>query len=368
MALSPSLADLSFLGQAVELAKVDQVLQEIFGDSGGENQNGTARASLINLALYNEDRSSLEEDAAILAELTSDAACRSLLICADAAAGETETHSWVQVHCQIDRSGKKTVCTEQLSFLLPSNSPSLLRNVVFSNLDSDLPLAFWWRGELSDAFEEGLYSRIDRLIIDSESWQSPRNQFHRLSNAQQGSASPFVVHDLSFTRINSIRQAISNAFDRPAVVRNLPALQTVSIRHAAGFRMSALYLAGWVAHCLGARLESLDSKTGRADWVIDRRGGSTHFSTTISELSPDRVGTVEADFDLGQTRIEVSQCQSRAFLRTITHCPPATPEENWLPLRRQSHAALVAEILNRAGRNRTYSLVLPRVQELLTQA
>jgi glucose-6-phosphate dehydrogenase assembly protein OpcA len=364
-AAPPSLEDLDFLGQAVELAKVDQALQEIFGDSGSEEQHGSVRASLINFALYDEDRASLAEDAAILAELTSDAACRSLLICADSTSKETETRSWVQVHCRIDRNGKKSVCTEQLSFLLPGNSPSLLRNVVFSNLDSDLPLAFWWRGELSDAFEEGLYSRIDRLIVDSETWQSPRNQFLRLHAAQQRSASPFVVHDLSFTRLNAVRQAISNAFDRPAVVRSLPSLQTVSIRYAAGFRMSALYLAGWVAHSLGARLESTDSATGRADWVIDRRSGATHFSTFVGELAPDRVGTVEAEFVLDQTQIEVSQCQSRAFLRTITQCPGSSPEENWLPLRRQSHAALVAEILNRAGRNRTYSLVLPRVQQLL---
>src|SRR5690606_30772650 len=119
------------------------------------------------------------EDAALLAEVTGEAACRSILISADTRPQAPDAKAWVQVHCQIDRNGSKTVCTEQISFHLAGASPGMLRNIVFAHLDSDLPLAFWWRGEFSDAFEEGLYSRIDRLLFDSEEWESPRNQFLR---------------------------------------------------------------------------------------------------------------------------------------------------------------------------------------------
>ena len=76
--------------------------------------------------------------------------------------------AWIQAHCQINRRGEKSVCSEQISFFLTGRSPGLLRNVVFAHLDSDLPLAFWWRGEFSDAFEERLYSRIDRLLFGSD--------------------------------------------------------------------------------------------------------------------------------------------------------------------------------------------------------
>ena len=128
------------------------------------------------------------------------------------------------------RRAKKTVCTEQISFFLSGDSPGLLRNIVFSHLDSDLPLAFWWKGEFSDAFERGLYSRIDRLLFDSESWAAPRNQFLRLLEAQGDKSCPFVMHDFAFTRMNSIRSAIANAFDRPALAQRLGSINGITLR------------------------------------------------------------------------------------------------------------------------------------------
>lgn len=330
------------------------------------NAGGIARASLINLALYNENQAGLEEDAAVLAELTSEAACRSLLINADTRSDEVSARAWVQAHCQIDRSGEKSVCTEQISFLLTGNSPGLLRNVVLANLDSDLPLAFWWRGEFSDAFEERLYSRIDRLIFDSESWESPRNQFIRLLENQQEGSSPFVMHDFAFTRLNSTRHAIANAFDRPALARELGFLSSVDIRFARGYRMSAFYLAAWVCSKLDARIDLSQSDRSGITCLSNRKSSPASFTIRISELDPERKGTVEVDLTLNESRVEISRCQTRDFIRTLTHRPGAATEEDWLPAKRMNDAALVADILNRAGRNRTHSQVLPLVQELLT--
>jgi len=85
----------------------------------------------------------------------------------------------------------------------------------------------------------------------------------------------------------------------------------------------------------------------------------------IEELDPERKGTVEVDFLLGEAGVEISRCQTRDFIRTLTHRGPAT-DEDWLPARRMTDAALVTDILNRAGRNRVHARVLPGVRELLT--
>jgi len=367
---TPTLPAFALLGQPVELSHIERELQALFMDSGvaedSPNAGGIARASLINLALYNEDQSGLEQDAAVLAELTSEAACRSLLINADTRSEEVSARAWVQAHCQIDRSGEKSVCTEQISFILTGNSPGLLRNVVLANLDSDLPLAFWWRGEFSDAFEERLYSRIDRLLFDSESWESPRNQFIRLIENQQSASSPFVMHDFAFTRLNSTRHAIANAFDRPAIARDLSSLSSVDIRFAKGYRMSAFYLAAWVCAKLDARIDLSQSDRAGITCLSNRKSSPSSFTIRIDELDPERKGTVEVDFQLKESRVEISRCQTRDFIRTLTHRPGAATEEDWLPAKRMTDAALVADILNRAGRNRTHSQVLPLVQELLT--
>ncbi len=362
----PTLPAFQLLGQPVEISKVEKELQTLFlpetTDANDPNAAGIARASLINLALYNENQDNLEKDASILAELTSEAACRSLLINADRKHTELSARAWIQAHCQIGRDGHKSVCTEQISFFLTGDSPGLLRNIVFANLDSDLPLAFWWRGEFSDAFEERLYSRIDRLLFDSECWDSPRNQFIRLTEAQAGSSTSFVMHDLAFTRINSIRHAIANAFDGVGIADKVGTLGKVKLRYAEGFRMSALYLAGWVASRLKGKLD-LNSSTPNQ---FIYHGKKTEFVIEVSPLDPERKGSVEVDFELSGAKIEISRCQTRDFIRTLIHrdgCPVA---ENWLPASGQSDPSLVADILTRAGRNSTHRQILPQVQELLT--
>ena len=362
----PDLPAFQLLGQPVEIPKIDKELQALFLDGSDPSTGGVARASLINLALYNENQDEIERDSDTLAELTSEAACRSLLISSDRSISESGARAWVQVHCQIDRNGRKTVCTEQISFYLTGDSPGLLRNIVFAHLDSDLPLAFWWRGELSDAFEERLYSRIDRLLFDSECWDAPRNHFIRLDEAQHNVAQPFVMHDLAFTRLNSIRQAVANAFDRLSTLPSLESFREVSIRYAEGYHMSSLYLAGWIASRLGAKVDSGKSSATEMTFTSSRNGSPSAFKLSLAELDPDRKGTIEVDFAIGDCRVEISRCQTRNFLRTLIHRPDAKTEENWLPAKKMTDTALVTDILNRAGRNRTYVQVLPEVRELLT--
>ncbi len=362
---APDPAAFALLGEEVALTRVEKALQALF--AGDElQQGGIARASLINLVLYNENSAELERDAAVLAELTSETACRSLLIHADPHAAATRVRAWVQAHCQIDRHGEKSVCTEQISFLLDGPSPGLLRNVVLAHLDSDLPLAFWWRGEFSDAFEEGLYSRIDRFLYDSEGWASPRNPLLRLLECQRSAPSPFVMHDLAFTRLNAIRHAIAKAFDRSLVARGLPALSEISIRHAPGFRMSALHLAAWVAGRLESTIDAAASSAREIVCHAGRRGARSGFRIRLDELDSARRGTVEIDFHLDGVRVEISRCQTRDFIRTLTKREEAATEEDWLPAPRLHEAALVADILNRAGRNRTHAQILPGVLQLLT--
>ncbi len=346
------------------MTRIEKALQALFADEDSP-QGGVARASLINLALYNENPEEVERDAQILAELTNETACRSLLIHADTRSPNTGARAWVQAHCQIDRNGAKTVCTEQISFFLSGRSTGLLRNVVLANLDSDLPLAFWWRGEFSDSFEERLYSRIDRLLFDSEGWEAPRNQLLRLLDCQRSEPAPFVLHDLAFTRLNGIRHAVANAFDRPFVGRELGALSEVSIRYAEGHRMSGLCLAAWVAGRLGAQIDAKSSTSREIVCQPSRQGMRRDFRIRLAKLAPERRGTVEIDFDLGDTRVEVSRCQTRDFLRTLTKHHGGAVEEDWLPASRLNDASLVADILNRAGRNRTYAQILPAVLELL---
>ncbi|MEM7697364.1 MAG: glucose-6-phosphate dehydrogenase assembly protein OpcA [Verrucomicrobiota bacterium] len=358
-------ATLSQLGQSVELSNIEEELQTLFtGD--GETGKGSARASIINLAIYNENPADLADDAAVLAEVTGEAACRSLLICADPSSSESGVDAWVQAHCRIGRDGKETVCSEQVSFLLRGGSAAQLRNTVFAHLDSDLPLAFWWRGEFSDTFEARLYTRIDRLLFDSESWESPRNQLVRLISARERSKARFAMHDLAFTRINAIRQAVANAFDKPHARQETDRLREIEIRHKDSHRMSAIYLAAWIANRLRSELESNASTPDEFRFRSSEVGYPRKLKIRLQPMATKRRGMVEVDFHLPSSRIEIERCQTKDFYRTRHTSSDNYPEEeNWLPAKSATNSLLVTDILTRAGRNRTHVELLPQVLKML---
>ena len=364
---SISIPGTEVLGRPVEISKIEKELQILFmGD--GENEGGVARASLTNLAIYNEDRSAIIADNEVLQQVTMEAACRAILISADTRAKEVNAQAWVQANCQIGGEGEKTVCTEQISFCLSGDSSNLIRNLVFANLDSDLPLVFWWRGEFSHTFEERLYSRIDRLIFDSESWEQPRNQFLRLAEAQRDEASHLTAHDLAFTRLNPVRHAIANTFDRPRIGEKVSSMKEVKIRFAEGHLMSGLYLGAWIASQLGVEFDRENSSDGSLRFQGSRDGLPESLAISVEAMKTGRKGIVEVDFEVDGQKIEISRCQQKGFLRTriTSGTKGENSEEDWLPSGGNSDSDLVIEILNRAGRNRTLGRILPMVGEILT--
>ncbi len=355
------------LGLPVELEQIDKKLQELFGSMATEDSSGAVRASLINFALYSEDQTHTEEDIALLEAVTNEAACRSLLISSDTKADINGAKAWLQVHCLMDKSGKKSVCTEQISFHLSGNAPGMLPNVIFSHLDSDLPLAFWWRGEFSDAFEEKLYSRIDRLIFDSEVWALPRNQFVRLEGCQKTVRRPFRMHDLAFSRINGVRHAVCNAFDQPVLKSQSRYLDHFTIRYGEGRRMSAVYLAAWLANRLEAELDLNHSSSSALSFSSRLRVAPPSFQIHLEKTDSDGMTVdLEAAFCDQDITLHISRLHDRDVLETKITKSGELASEEWLPETKDADAPIVIDVLNRAGRNRAHLEALPIVNQILT--
>ena len=62
------------------------------------------------------------------------------MIGADPHSNNDRIEAWISAHCHVGRAGTKQVCSEQISFLLEGAKVRLLPSIVFSQLDSDLPL------------------------------------------------------------------------------------------------------------------------------------------------------------------------------------------------------------------------------------
>src|SRR6266581_5944167 len=135
----PTAIETYSLGIPVEIGKIDQELKKLWEQGEG----AMTRASLVNLAVYSETPGSLEKNTQLIAKIAENHACRAIVIDADCKAKENRVEAWISAHCHISHAGSKQICSEQLSFLLEGRSANLLPNIVFSQLDSDLPLCLW---------------------------------------------------------------------------------------------------------------------------------------------------------------------------------------------------------------------------------
>ena len=193
------------LGIEVPVSKIDLELRKLW-----EQDEARTNASLMNLVVFSEKPGALIENSAIIRELTREHACRAILVEIDSAA-EPSLRAWITAHCHL-AEGRKSVCCEQISFYLTGRVTGRFRNTVFAHLNSDLPLVFWWQGELSDILTERLVSVIDRLIIDSSSWQDPAAAF-RLIEETAAINTDLILQDHAWSRTWQFRLGVASIFD-----------------------------------------------------------------------------------------------------------------------------------------------------------
>jgi glucose-6-phosphate dehydrogenase assembly protein OpcA len=250
----PAIAQTYSLGLPVEIGKIDQELKKLWQESEG----AVTRASLINLAVYSEEADSLTKNTQLMAKITENHACRAIVIEAECKAKENRVEAWISAHCHVSRAGSKQVCSEQISFLLKGMCTTLLPNIVFSHLDSDLPFYLWWQEEFREPMDPQLWEWVDRVIYDSQAWNDFRAQMRLVESAQQEAKQRIVLCDLNWTRLDKVRFALAQFFDHPASHRHFAKIKKVRIDFGPGFRSTALLFAGWLAAQLNWRCEKTD--------------------------------------------------------------------------------------------------------------
>jgi glucose-6-phosphate dehydrogenase assembly protein OpcA len=293
--------------------------------------------------------------------VTREHACRALLIAVQPSAPQLDVRAWVTAHCNVGSGGGKSVCSEQISYLIQGSQDYLVANTVLSRLDSDLPLVFWWQGEFSDNWEPTLYSRIDRLIIDSGEWKDPLTQLTRLEKAYREAASHFNVMDLAWTRVLQMRLAIAACYDDPQALAELPRVSEVTISHHPEQGLDARMLGAWMAHQAGWKWNFNSTESGCCYQLESKEG----VAITL------RFEPVATEFPVASIRLsgpvitcEVQRETSGPFIRSATSGGP-TPASQLAPASINTPAELIVERLRRGCNNRLYFTLLQTVRQLL---
>ncbi len=340
------------LGEEVPLGKVDKAVRALWANDTG----GKTRASLMNFAIYSEDPASLEKNTGLLADITREHSCRALLILNDVSSATASTRAWVTAHCQL-YNGKSAVCCEQLSFVITGGSADNVRNVVFSNLESDLPLVIWWQGELTDRLDERFCSVLDGLIVDSSRWQDPATSLKRLLAARESRTRHFTLGDLSWMRSHVMRLTLASAFQSPSLLAELPQMRQLRVVHAPGSRAAALLLAAWVGKQLGAKLK----KNGQS-MVFARQGGAeVQILLEEGDASSCPLQSLELSSPAASVKVQ-RECGS-GFVHAFTR-QGGSDREEMQPTPRDNDADLIVEQLSRFGGTTRYFDALPLFLEM----
>lgn len=335
------------LGMEVKVSEIDRELRKLW-----EQDDARTNASLMNLVVYTEKPGGLLENSRIIKDLTRENACRAILVEIDRNE-EASLRAWINAQCHLSQ-GQKSVCCEQISFLLTGRVTGRFRNTVFSHLNSDLPLVFWWQGVLSEVFTERLASVIDRLIVDSSSWgDDVQGAFARIDEAVKGNDA-LVVQDLAWTRCWQFRVGIAGLFDDAVAQTILGKIEKIRIRHNPLGRNTALQILAWLAVQAGWKI------AGKS-YFETKQGQRITVETECSDESAP-IGLVE--LSSGITTVRVSREKGAPHLLReiesedykVSSLAPADPEAS---------ADLVAQQLSRGGKNSLFLKVLPVFLDLL---
>ena len=354
----PAIATESFApGMPVEIPKIDKELKKLWEGAGG----AMTRASLINFAIYSEAPNSLGKNTALISQITEDHACRAIVIAADPAAQKSEVEAWISAHCHVSRAGSKQVCSEQLSFFLKGETAALLPNIVFAQLDSDLPLNLWWQEEFRAPMDPQLWAWVDRLIYDSQTWQNFCAQMDLVRTAQEEARQRIVLCDLNWVRLVQVRIALAQFFDHPITHHHLDELTAVEIEHAPGFRSTALLLAGWLA----AQLE-WENGRGQGDslgFEREFKGKTRQIEVKLREKPGEPISRVVVRSESAE--FQVLHKEGADLLEVTFGRTGGRHMEQRLPAGKSDFVSLVQEELMRGGPHRVYLRAVEKVRPFL---
>src|SRR5881275_1826199 len=343
------------LGLSVAIDRIDRELKKLWS----EGEGAMTRASLMNLAVYSEEPGSLTRNTQLLARITENHACRGIVIGAGPQSRDDRIEAWISAHCHVGGAGTKQVCSEQISFLLEGGMVKLLPSIVFSQLDSDLPLYLWWQSEFAEPMDPQLWSWIDRLIYDSQSWRDFNAQMRLVEMAQREAKQRIVLCDLNWTRLVHFRLAFAQFFDHPGSHHHFREIKNGSIIFGNGFRSTAILFVGWLGAQLGWEIRS---EKNVQEIELENSDGET-VRIQLQEKGDAPIASFTAQSGEIEFRVILASCGDLLEVGRGKLGEPLSRQV--LPSAENDPVKLMSEELMRGGPHHVYLRAVEKVRALL---
>ena len=242
---------------------------------------GVVRACVLNLVVYAEGAEARAEVEDLLGAVVERHPCRAIVLAAERGAAEARLDAFVSTRCQLSARGSKRICGEQITVEAAGTAVETASTAVAPLLVPDVPVFLWWKD--IPHYEDKLFTRLaamaDRVVIDSASFDEPREDLLRLARLLEGGR--LRLSDLNWGRLTSWRSLVASFWDVADYRASLASIERVVIeydppdRSLAQVAPKALLALGWLASCLGWEVADGGAalSDGRARFLL-RDGGS----------------------------------------------------------------------------------------------
>ncbi len=213
---------------------------------------GLQRVYTTNLVAYAADHEEGFRVEQILNDLAEKHPGRYILIRPAADSTETPLRHYVSGHCFFGGKEKK-VCCDLIKLVAQREVIENLYGFTFSLLMPDLPVEFWWPGNLpyQNVFFDKMAGQANRVWVDSSKFKDPLQSLARLSAFWHSRYPHTLLGDLNWIRIQRWRSLIAELFDGEWA-KHLKDVNRISVAFGEGSQPTrSFFLACWLAAQLG---------------------------------------------------------------------------------------------------------------------
>ena len=234
---------------------IDKELTDLWKTPGGDNPQGPGlqRISTTNLVAYASDHDEGYRVERNLNDLAEKQPGRYILVRPAADPTEPPLRHYLLGHCYFGQSSEKKVCCDLIKLVAQKEVIENLYGFVFSLLLPDLPVEFWWPGNLpeSNVFFERMAAESNRVWVDSSKFKNPCRALARLSTSWESRYPHSLLGDLNWIRIQRWQALIAELFDGEWS-KALGSIRQVTIEYGEGTQPTrSFFLALWMAGQLG---------------------------------------------------------------------------------------------------------------------
>ena len=274
----------------------ERILKELAGlwagmskdDSSQGTNSGVLRACSMTLVVAAESDQDAVDAGGLLAELMHAHPSRAVVLRPSVEPGAMEARVFAQ--CWMPFGKRQQICCEQIEITASKDRLSEVPGAILGIMVPDLPVVLWARGKewLSAPEFQLVLPLVQKLIIDSATLGQPATAFSLMRTLR---AETTYVGDLAWTRLTTLRQAISHLLEDAALLPKLALVDELTVEYGE-HPISGAYLAAWLHNGLTRAKVSLRQRTGGTS-SIGLRGRGIDIAMELGASLVIRVDGVE---------------------------------------------------------------------------